>query len=269
MNGHTIDWNHAWKQAKGELARIDNREFWNKRAPSFSSHVRETDYEKHFLRMMPVDPSWSVLDVGCAAGTLAIPLAKSVRSVTALDLSPVMIDLLRQRCTESAITNITPLVGRWEDDWDSLGIGEYDVAIASRSLVMDDLAEGIAKLNRAARRMVCISALVGDGPFDRRLYDAVGRPLKMGPDYIYVYNYLYQMGIYADVGFIGTTEWKNYESPAEALEKMLWMLDGITPEEERRLKEYLDAQLVRHDGGWRLPEPKVVRWAFIRWEKEA
>lgn len=267
MNGLTIDWNDAWMQAKEALARVDNQEFWNKRAPSFSTHVRETDYEKHFLRMMPVDTAWSVLDVGCAAGTLAIPLSKIVRSVTALDFSPVMIDMLRQRCTESGITNITPIVGRWEDDWDSLGIGQYDVAIASRSLVIDNLADGIAKLNRAARRMVCISALVGDGPFDRRLYEAVGRPLTMGPDYIYVYNYLHQIGIYANVGFISNTEWKTYESPAEALEKMLWMLDGITPEEEQRLKDYLAIELVMHEGRWRLPEPKIVRWAFISWEK--
>lgn len=255
-------------QAKLPIARKDNQVFWNKRAPSFASHVKETDYEKRFLSIMPTDPSWSVLDVGCAAGTLAIPLAGLVRSVTAVDISPVMIEMLRSRCQEEGISNITPIVGRWEDDWQGLGIGTYDVAIASRSLVMDNLAEGIAKLNNAARHMVCITSLVGDGPFDRRIFQAVGRPLRMGPDYIYVYNYLHQLGIYADVTFIDNREWKSYESPEDALEKMLWMLDDVTEKEGQRLAGYLATELLQHNGRWRLSEPRTVRWAYISWKKE-
>jgi SAM-dependent methyltransferase len=267
MNGYSIDWSAAWIKARKHTSLIENQEYWNKRAPSFAKHVTETDYEKQFLQRLSLDPSWDLLDVGCAAGTLAVPLAGRVASVTALDFSPVMIDLLRQRCAESGITNIKPVVGSWEDDWESLGIGTYDVVIASRSLAVGNLSDAIAKLNRTAREMVCISTLVGDGPFERRIFDAVGRPLDMGPDYIYIYNYLYQVGICADISFIVNQEWKCYENHADAVEKMRWMLTDMTEEEERRLMAYLAAELVPFETGWRLPAPKVVRWAFITWKK--
>ena len=269
MNKQSIDWNAAWINARKHTGLPENQEYWNKRAPSFTKHVSETDYEKQFLRLMPLDSSWDLLDVGCAAGTLAVPLAGRVASVTALDFSPVMIDLLRQRCAESGITNIKPVVGSWEDDWEGLGIGigTYDVAIASRSLAVGNLADAIAKLDRAARKIVCISVLVGDGPFERRIFDAVGRPLDMGPDYIYVYNYLHQAGICADISFIIIKEWKCYESHEDALEKIRWMLADMTEEEERRLMAYLAAELVPFETGWRFPTPKVVRWAFISWKK--
>lgn len=268
MSNNEIDWNAAWNRAREERPRSRDSSFWDRRAPSFGKHVMESDYEKDFLELLRPHPSWSVLDVGCGCGTLAVPLAGRIASVTALDFSTGMLDLLRQRCRDAGITNITAIHGRWEDDWDHLGIGTYDVVIASRSIVVDDLRDALMKLDRAARKGVYISALVGDGPFDRRIFDAVGRSLERGPDYIYVYNLLHQMGIYADVSLLTSREWKGYATIDEAAEGMRWMLDEMTPEEENRLRDYLAAELVTHEGGWRLSAPKVVRWAVISWQKE-
>lgn len=267
MSGYEIDWNVAWKRAREERRRKKDSSFWNRRAPSFSKHTLESDYEKHFMELMQPQPTWSVLDVGCGSGTLAVPLAGRIATVTALDFSEGMLSQLRQRCQNSGITNVTAIHGSWEDDWEMLGIATVDVAIASRSIVVDDLREALTKLDRAARQRVYISAMVGDGPSDRRIFEAVGRPLERGPDYIYVYNLLYQMGIHADISFITTSEWKMYETIDEAVDGMRWMLEDISLEEEHSLRNYLVAELVSHGDGWRLPAPKVVRWAFISWEK--
>jgi len=262
-----IDWNYAWQRAREGRSNMGDSSFWDKRAPAFARHVKETDYERHFLEMMQPHPSWSVLDVGCGAGTLAVPLARSIASVTALDFSAVMLELLRQSCREEGLTNISTIHGSWEDDWERLGVGSYDAVIASRSMVPHDLRDAVTKLNRAARKRVYISSLVGDGPHDRRVYEAVGRKLSSGPDYIYLYNLLYQMGIFATVDFIASREWKCFKTIEDAVEGVVWMLKDVTEEELGRLKNYLVSELVSHEGGWRFPEPKVVRWAFISWEK--
>ena len=268
MSKNEIDWNAAWNRAREERPRNRDSSSWDRRALSYGKHVMESNYEKDFLKLLQPQPSWSVLDVGCGSGTLAVPLAGRIASVTALDFSTGMLDLLRQRCRDAGITNITAIHGRWEDDWNQLGIGTYDVAIASRSIVVNDLRDALIKLDRAARKGVYISALVGDGPFDRRIFDAVGRSLDKGPDYIYVYNLLHQMGIYADVSLLTSREWNSYATIDEAVEGMRWMLDDMSSEEENRLRDYLAAAFVPHEGGWRLPAPKVVRWAVISWEKE-
>lgn len=268
MNGLEIDWNAAWSRARDERPRRKDSAFWDKRAPSFCQHATESDYEKHFLDLLQPQPSWSVLDVGCGSGTLAIPLASRVASVTALDFSTGMLAKLQERKEAAGITNITTIHGSWDDNWETLGIGVCDVAIASRSIVVEDLGSALLKLDRFARQRVYLSAMVGDGPNDRRIFDAVGRPLKRGPDYIYVYNILYQMGIFANVSFITGSDWKSYATIDEAMEGMRWMLEDLSSEEENRLRNYFTANLVPHEGVWRLPAPKVVRWAVISWEKE-
>ena len=269
MSEYEIDWNAAWTRAREERPRKRDASFWNKRAPSFSKHASESDYEKHFLEIMQPQPTWSVLDVGCGSGTLAVPLACRIASVAALDFSWDMLGILLQRCQDGGLKNVTTIHGSWEDDWNKLGIETYDVVIASRSIVVEDLHAALTKLNQAARQRVYISAMVGDGPNDRRIYDAVGRPLKRGPDYIYVYNLLYQMGIFATISFITSSEWKSYASIDEAMEGMRWMLEELSVEEEKRLRSYLTAELIPHQDEWRLPAPKVVRWAVISWEKGA
>ena len=95
-----IDWNRAWREDYKAKVRGSDQEFWNRRAPSFSEHVEGDDgddYADPFLDIMEPQPEWSVLDVGCGPGTLACPLAKIVRRVTAIDFSPVMLDILRDR----------------------------------------------------------------------------------------------------------------------------------------------------------------------------
>lgn len=267
MNRIDIDWNYAWQRAREGRSNMGDSLFWDKRAPSFARHVKETTYERHFLELMQPHPSWSVLDVGCGAGTLAVPLAKRIASVTALDFSSVMLDLLRHSCREEGITNVSTIHGSWEDDWERLGVGTYDAVIASRSMVARDLRDAVNKLNRAALKRVYVSSLVGDGPHDRRVYEAVGRELLSGPDYIYLFNLLYQMGIFATVDFIVSREWKVFKNLEDAVDGAIWMLKDITVEELERLRNYLAAELVPHLDGWRFPAPKVVRWAFISWEK--
>jgi len=268
MNKIKVDWNYAWQRAREGRSSNDHSTCWDKRALSFARHVKETDYEKRFLEIMQPDPSWSVLNVGCGVDTLAVPLAGRIASVTALDLSKVMLDLLRQCCQQEGVHNITTIHGNWEDDWERLGVGTYDVVIASRSMVARDLREAVDKLNRAARKRIYVSSLVGDGPLDRRVFEAVGRELVSGPDYIYLYNLLYQMGIYATVSFITSKEWKVFKSLDDAVEGTSWMLRDVTQHELELLGNYLATELVPCASGWRFPSPKSMRWAVISWEKE-
>lgn len=265
-----VDWARVWQEAH-RLRKGDrhDRDFWNKRAPSFASHARESAYVPDFIRLMSPRPEWSVLDVGSGAGTLAIPLSGRVRRVTAIDFSETMLGILAERCREKGIDNVTTRLLGWEDDWDAAGIGEHDVAIASRSLVIKDLATAIDKLAGRARKKVIISSLVGDGPFDRRIFRALGRELDRGPDYICVYNLLHQMGIHADVTFVSSLheEQKVYRDLEEAATGYSWMLGAMTAQEQALLREYLARHLVAAAEGMVLDYHHLVRWAVLSWEK--
>lgn len=264
---NSIDWNKVWQEAR-KHRRHDRggKQHWNKRAPSFAQHARTSTYQHDFVRLMVPQPEWSVLDVGCGAGTLAIPLATRVRQVTAIDLSDAMIGILRDYCREQGIDNIRSQVVGWEDDWEQAGIDMHDVAIASRSLVVNDLHAALIKLQSKARHRVCLVSLVGDGPFDRRIFEAIGRELDRGPDYIYVYNLLYQMGIHAEVQFINNGDGgRVYRDLEDAVDKFHWMLGQLTAEEAASLRRFFADHLRKTDGGWTLKYRHAVRWAMISW----
>lgn len=246
---------------------VDRRDFWDGRAQEFSEYAASTGYPEAFIRILQPSKSWTVLDMGCGGGTITIPLAKKVKSITAVDFSKRMLEIVDQRCRRGSITNVRTIQGRWEDDWDRLKIGVHDVAVASRSLINVDVRSSIAKLNGVAKRAVYISTIVGSGPFDKQLFESTGRKFNMGPDYITYYNLLYEMGIMASVAFIPEphrNQWGSYE---EAFEDQRWMFHGMTEEEEDKVRAYLKRNLMSVKGRLQLPYSRHCHWAVMYWTK--
>jgi len=269
MENHIIDWNQAWKEIRNKTAaKSRGLQFWDKKPKYDAGPTTDEDYSNAFLEIMDPGPDWSVLDMACGTGALAVPLAKKVKSVTAVDFSSNMLDMLDCRCKSEGISNVKMIQGSWEDDWDSIGIEEHDVAIASRSLVVEDLHAAISKLHKIARKKVYISTILGDGPHDRRIFKAVGRELHPGPDYIYNYNLLYQMGIQANVRIIKEVRKKSYAAMEDAFNNIRWMMGGTSDEEDVKLTAYLKKHLVYRNKQWSLDYQNIIRWAVMWWEKE-
>jgi SAM-dependent methyltransferase len=246
----------------------DASTFWDKRAATFAAYAPSTGYAESFLNLMPIEPHWSVLDMACGGGTLAVPLARKVQSITAVDFSKSMLEILGKRCRKEGLDNIRKINGRWEDDWDILGIGMHDVVIASRSLPSDNARESIIKLDAVAAKRAYLSLAVGDGPHDRRLYQAAGRPFSPGPDYIYYYNLLYRMGIHANITLIQERHDNAWDTFTDALDAQRWMFSNLTDQEEEKIKDYLLENLICEGERWRLPYERSCRWAVIWWEKQ-
>lgn len=247
---------------------VDKRDFWDGRAQEFSEYAANTGYPEEFIRILQPRMKWTVLDMACGGGTIAIPLADKVKSITAVDFSQQMLDIVNWRCRMGGIDNVKTLPGRWEDDWEHLGIGEHDVAIASRSLIGHDVKSLINKLNKAAREAVYMSVAVGSGPFDKLLFESTGRKFNIGQDYLHYYTMLYEMGIMANVAFIAERHRNQWDSHEEALQDQRWMFHGMTEEEKDKVRTYLKRHLVQVMGRWRLPYSKQCHWAVMWWKKD-
>jgi len=265
-----LDWNQLWKDAYLQRKKHKNqKQYWNGRAHTFARHADRSPYVDDFINRLAPAPSWSILDVGCGAGTLALPLAPLVRTITAIDFSETMLALLHEQCLEKEITNIHPRNIAWEEDWDAAGIEPHDVVIASRSLVPYDLQTAIEKLNGKALRRVIITTIVGDGPFDPRIFAAVGRSIEPRPDYIYVLNLLYQMQIKAEVSFIvNSGDDRAYANLDDAVTSVRWMIPDMTAREELLLADFFRQNLTPTATGFKIQEPHTIRWAYISWDKQ-
>jgi len=244
----------------------DDLEFWEKRSSSFAQHAGKTRYPNEFLKLMRLAPELTVLDMGCGGGALAVPLAGKVKKVTAVDFSPNMLAIVGNICRERNITNIETILGEWDSDWASLGIGKYDIAIASRSLHAEDSAPYIRKLINAARRQVFISSPEGDGPVDTKLLEFAGRKPATRGDYRRVMDVIRSMGIRADISFIDgnqTNCWPTFEA---AVEEQKWMFFNMTPQEDEKIRLYLAQNLIQKDGMVQLPYERTCRWAVMWWD---
>jgi len=265
---HNTDWNQVWKEMRAGRTTVKRgAASWDKRSSSTRTLIRDDAYARDFFRIMRPQPEWTVFDMGCGPGTLALPLAPLVTHITAADFAKGMLDIVTEECTVRGIKNVTVKKLSWEDDWQESGIGKYDVVIASRSLVTDDLKEAIIKLDNAARQKVFIVTIVGDGPYDRKVFEALGRPLNPGPDYICSFNVLYQMGIHTRVDYIEQYG-RGYESPEEAFGSMRWMVGDMTAEETVKLKAFVDQHLVFDQGQWMTDYERKSLWAVLWWSKD-
>lgn len=265
---HDIDWNARWlarrrqRSCKGKGPRD-----WDRKAASFAKRNRSSSYVDNLITYIDPAAGQTILDVGAGPGTLAIPLARMVKRVTAVDYSPTMLEILRNEAAQQQITNISAVQAAWEDDWRLHNISRHDFAIASRSLSVDDLQSALEKLNSYATQKIFITDRVGPGPFDPDVFAAVGRKLDPGPDYIYTYNLLHQMGIYARVDFLDAEYCRTYHTRREAVDSCIWMLDDLTSAEQKKLDIFLDQRLRElADGRWEYVRRHTPRWAVISWD---
>ena len=92
-----------------------------------------------------------VLDIGCGPGNVALPVARHVKKVVALDPSEDMLAQLRARATAEGITNIETVCMPWEAiNLDELGWrGRFRLAIASMTPGIHDVAT-LRKMNDAS-----------------------------------------------------------------------------------------------------------------------
>jgi SAM-dependent methyltransferase len=264
-----IDWTTLRANAMAHKGwKKKNSGDWDNKSRSFSRRNRHNSYVKLFLSHLATDPSTTALDIGSGPGTLAIPLAARVASVTAMDFSAGMLSALNERAAEVGISNIRTVQCAWEDDWEAQGIVPHDIAIASRSMGVEDLEAALLKINHFARKAVYISDRIGPTPFEEKAFEAIGRPFRPGPDYIYTINILYKLGIHPNLTVLELDREATYQSMDEAFASFSWMFQDLSTEEENLLRDYIESRITtKNTTGIVVKRQTPVRWALIWWKK--
>jgi len=237
------DWAEAWREREKLRKAPDEAAIWDARAQEFSRQSRHSDYAAGFLARLDLAPGLTVLDMGAGSGALALPLAAAGHQVIAADISSGMLAELQKQAAATGLSDRIRCVKLDFNapfaDWQAVGLTEgcVDVALASRSAMVRDLAACLAKLEAVARQRVAVTMVTEYGP---RGYKRMGDLDNAGntdgglgsqayvPDFIYTINILLAQGRYPELTY----------------------LDSYKPDEQ-----------ADGAGGQRL-----IRWAFISWE---
>lgn len=265
------DWNQQWKM------EMESSTWWKAGGDDWSEEsakrfyqwiIRPESVKRHakMVGRLDIRPQDTVLDIGSGPGTYAIPLARVCKKVIAIDPSKAMLCYLQRYAAEEGLTNIIPMEGNWEDIQPFKDVGEHDIVIASHSLSMLDMKAALKKMNQLARRTAYLFTGAGRRREDhddlwKKLH---GEAYQHGPDYICIYNILYDMGILANVEIFDSEYRFSYKDMDEALKRWKKNCQVTDKAWEKILKEYLQRNLKKEEGRlWMIEKQKEV---MIWWD---
>lgn len=275
------DWNAEWKALQTARRSPDSPCFWDAKAKEF--RPRETKpYAREFMRLLALQPGESVMDMGCGAGSLALPLAQAGHRVLAADFSKSMLSTLQQGIEYYGLQGrVEAKELAWADDWRAAGVARksVDVAFASRSIATYDLQDALEKLNRVARRRCCITLVANASPrYDMHVMNCIGASVTCSYDYIYAFNILVGMGFMPQVEYIHSVRRDTFDSLEDGVADFARMLEGGNEHKLAELRQYLQEHMVpnpnagkpgskgKPQGRYMLDHERMVHWAFISWE---
>jgi len=140
--------------------------FWDRLAPQYEKWLIRGTYHQPILREVSqmIEPGWKVLDIGAATGVLSIPLASLGCSVTALEPSHGMEEILRTKLDDLRVSAIRVVPDRWED----LPVSEvsgFDCVIACNSLHLCEggIMEAMEKAFKTECRFLALITEINQG----------------------------------------------------------------------------------------------------------
>jgi precorrin-6B methylase 2 len=242
---------------------IGAAEYWNRRSKTFHCSCWKSTYDEELISRMDLRPEYSVLDVGCGCGAMAIPLALKVNRVTALDISSIRLEKLLKRAAAVGLTNIIPV----NQDWNQVRVGreinKHDVVLLSRC-VHARLSETLQKINQAAKSACYITwRAYRKDEFEDQLAEAMEKNQPLYPDYLIICKTLWRMGIPARMEIFETLDEEKYSNLEEAVLSMARGAE-INGRQYASLLEVTRKHFKMVDNFY--SSFRKIKWALISWE---
>ena len=260
----------------GEMVRVEHEQsdrmrgarpsdHWTQYARQFKADPHRTDdvlVERLRAYLRPED---MLMDVGAGGGRLALPLALTCRSVTAVEPSPSMCAVLRETGEEAGIA-----VEVVESDWLNAVVEPADVALCSHVVyVIEDIGSFVGKLNQNTRRLV-LMVVFQSAPQSQmyQLWEKVhGEPRHPLPSLPHFLPVLDELGIAYRVEELPPDPARGFDSEVEAREMIASRL-YVSPGSEAaaRLSAVLDDSLqLEDDGIWRIRGSSPLQTCIVSW----
>ena len=213
------------------------------------------------------------LDIGAGAGRYALPLAKTVHEVIALDPSPGMLGGLRDGMAQHGIANVRVVEGRWPDavaDGGPLGNpGVVDIAlIAHVGYDVEAIGLFLDAMERAATRE-CLAVLMERSPaliaepFWPPLHGESRVALPGLPAFV---DLLRARGRDPEVSMLESSRrsWASREEIEPYVRRQTWVAPGTA--KDQRMQALIDEWLVTNDdGSVELSVAEPLRVGLVAW----
>ncbi|MEA2108674.1 MAG: class I SAM-dependent methyltransferase [Pseudomonadota bacterium] len=265
------------KERKKSFAnkKITTAKKWDGLAGHYRKYEQDDDFKQDQQWIMAqlrlrriLQPEYNVIDVACGPGTHCFHFARQCKQVTALDVSPKMIDQLEAKKREQQAANIEVICS----DFHHYKTKEkYDLVFVSMSPILNELSAVDRLLELSSRYLALVYwAGVRDNPLYNHCYKMIfNEPYVWDPlDIVAIFNYLYSLGFSPEISF-QHARWKRHDTLENTLQHTLWHLEFYRPlseTEKGMVRDYLSP--LADDQGMVYYETKV-RKGFIILDQKA
>jgi hypothetical protein len=234
--------------------------YWDRRSRAFHSKCQSSTYADELLSRMDLALEYSVMDVGCGCGAVAIPLARRCNRVTALDISSIRLDKLRRKSGAEGLKNITAV----NLDWNCVTLGrelnKHDIVLLSRNTPIG-LSNTLGKIYLAARLAFYITwRAERTDEFESEVAEAMERQTPIFPDFSIIFMMLKQMGITVITEIFEEHTQERFDSLNEAALNMARGYE-LTPKKYDRLLEIAKNRLTESEQCYQFD--RRIKWVLI------
>ncbi|MDK2975493.1 MAG: hypothetical protein PWP08_1864 [Methanofollis sp.] len=272
-----IDWNGVWRAQmtahRSTPGFAGGGALWKEKqvARRYDDGIRQNERVEQSLAALSLGAGDSVLDIGAGPGTLALPIARLVRRVTAVEPAEGMAAVLRERAERAGVKNVRIVRERWEDLDPARQLDPpYDPVISSFSLAMPDLSSALLKMEEVAAGSVHIFWHAGTPAWERQyqaLWPALhGAPYRPVPKAGVVFNLLRDLGRYPNLTVHCFGEERHFSGMKHALSYYAPRFSANDEGQRQILAAALERWLVVEEGALVMRDRS--RFAHIWWKKE-
>jgi SAM-dependent methyltransferase len=242
-----MNWREVWERKYRERARVSIKrepgpEYWGEVAEDLSQWNKSNNYEYGRKAVEAIkeiiNPDFEALDIGAGPGTLAIPFAKVVGKMTAIEPSPIMVRYLRKNAEGEEVNNIEVINKSWQEVADPGVRKRFDIVACSHLLwQFKDVDGQLKRMEDASRGYCCVVHPVGgwDAIIESLWTEVVKREYagELDPDLDdLVFVILRQRGILVNVKVIDYTSKRTIEREVRHIASLVGRWAEITPIQE-------------------------------------
>jgi CTP:molybdopterin cytidylyltransferase MocA/SAM-dependent methyltransferase len=240
----------------------DGADFYASTSSIFRADPDRTDDDVANVLLGLARPADVWLDIGAGAGRYALPLARHVREVVAIEPSRGMAAALAEVAAEHGITNVRQVADRWPMEGSLSG----DVALMAHvGYDVEHIAAFLDAVEAAAPRRVALlmeqQPAMAAAPFWATIYGEPRIPLPALPEFV---ELLEARGASPTVARMPATpaRYGSFDDLLAFLRRQTWVAPGGA--RDRKLEETARAAAVETPDGWRLaaepPTVGIVTW---------
>jgi SAM-dependent methyltransferase len=191
-----IDWLELWRELVTRKLHPTTEKLVERYKAHGQKQKERPDRLLDFV-LKEVDANDTAIDIGAGTGRWTIPLAKTIKRVTAIEPTSGMAEMLKENLDNGRLMNVEILEQSWEDATPLM----HDIVVCAHGMyASENLAAFVRKMEKCSRKRCYLAMRLppADGILSELSLKIYGSRHD-SPDAVIAYNALYTMGIHVNV----------------------------------------------------------------------